>query len=135
MNERPGFTLLEILISLLILGIALTATSQLMSQGVRAGVRQEAESEAARRCRIKLDEILSGVETLRTVVEGRFPDDGAWTWSIEVQPTSAPQLQLVTVTVKKDSVAVLDRTDTGIACTMTRAIRPASIRANSGGRK
>src|SRR5437870_2602155 len=79
-ERRAGTTLLEALLSVLILGLALAAIGQMVSRGVQASVRCELESEAALRCQTKLDEVLSGVEPLRDVHKVPFNDDAQWQW-------------------------------------------------------
>ena len=82
-SDRRGITLLEVLLSAVILAMSLAALGQLVSNGVTAGLRSERQTEAAVRCQSKLDELLAGVEPLRAVSAVPCVDDPRWLWSVE----------------------------------------------------
>ena len=128
-ERRAGTTLLEALLSVVILGLALAAIGQMVSRGVQASVRCELESEAALRCQTKLDEVLSGAEPLRDVHKACFNDDAQWQWALTLQPGTNPDLVAATVTVDRvspgASVLVAAR------YSLTRSLRASSIPASS----
>jgi type II secretion system protein I len=113
--QRKGFTLLEVLLSAAILAASLAALGQLISNGTAAGIRSQRQTEAALRCQSKLDEMLAGVEALRTVPETPFADDSRWLWNAEVQATSE-SLRRVTVSVRNAD-------STSVDFTLTRLLR------------
>ncbi len=128
-ERRAGTTLLEALLSVLILGLALAAIGQMVSRGVQASVRCELESEAALRCQTKLDEVLSGAEPLRDVHKVSFKDDAQWQWGLTLQPGTNPDLVAVTVTV--DRVSPGPSAAVAASYSLTRSLRLSSIPANS----
>ena len=113
--HRNGFTLLEVLLSAVILAASLAALGQLISNGTTAGIRSQRQTEAALRCQSKLDELLAGVEVLRTVSETPFADSSRWLWNAEVQATSE-SLRRVTVSVRNAN-------STSVDFTLTRLLR------------
>lgn len=97
--DRRGITLLEVLLSAVILAMSLAALGQLVSNGVTAGLRSERQTEAAVRCQSKLDELLAGVEPLRAVSAVPCSDDSRWLWSVEIEQLDN-RLRRVTVSVR-----------------------------------
>lgn len=131
LNAPGGFTLLEILVSLAILGLALTATSQLVTRGVQSGLRQDAESTAALLCRSKLDEVLAGSEPLRPVTDARLTNQPDWRWSLEILPLTSDELQLVTITFERTPAPAMPGQSNRYS--LARAVRPASLASRPRG--
>ena len=131
LNAPAGFTLLEVLVSLAILGVALTATSQLVSRGVQTGLRQDAETTAALLCRSKMDEVLAGIEPLHAMTAARLADQPDWVWSLEILALTSDELQLVTITFERTSASTVPGQSNGYS--LTRAVRPASLASRLGG--
>jgi prepilin-type N-terminal cleavage/methylation domain-containing protein len=105
MRDERGFTLIEVLVATLILGLAVVALIQLSSQGLRlvklSGDQQEAALLADRLARAT-EPLAEGVETGR---------EGAMTWERRVALLGAPdelsppngptpELRALTVTVR-----------------------------------
>ncbi len=102
MSHQAGFTLLEVLVALLILGLAVVSLIQLSSQGLRlvklSGDQQQAVLLADRLVRVT-EPLVEGV------VSGQ---EGAFTWERrvavvgapdELTPTSGPTPDLLALTV------------------------------------
>lgn len=121
-HERVGLTLLEVLISLAILGAALTAIGQITSNGVTAGLRCEQETEAAWRCQSQVDLLLAGTEPIREVRSQLLADDRRWQWSATIAP--AMDQSLVTLTVVVERVG-----STQVRYELTRLIRRSRMEA------
>lgn len=99
-SPRNAFTLLEVLLATAILALALTAVSQLATNGTRAANRVQRETQAAIICQSTLDEILAGI---RETGNTRPTDDERW--SITTRTTDGP-----TPTLKRVSVEVTSTT-------------------------
>ncbi|TWU47200.1 hypothetical protein Poly51_49980 [Rubripirellula tenax] len=106
-RNRRGFSLLEILLALAILGGALAMLSQIAETGTSAAREARDLSVARLMCQSKLSETLldaaSGI-TPQTIITAPLPsfDSGSMTtfnYSIEVQPASLDGLLSLRVTV------------------------------------
>lgn len=87
---QAGFTLLEILVALAILGIALTLVLELFAGGLRLLGRSEESLRAAQLAAQKLEEILIRQEAVtgERVEQGVFPDGTRW--QVRVAPVPSP---------------------------------------------
>jgi general secretion pathway protein I len=81
---RAGLTLFEVLLSLAIFVMSMSAVGQLVSNGMRGAVRGRLETQAVLRCESKLAEVISGIEPLQPVNNISFPDDPTWSWSLGI---------------------------------------------------
>ena len=77
----PGFTLIETVIALAILGIALTAIIELFSGGLRLARASEEYTKAMSFARMKLEEIISQQNIEEGTDEGEFDDTFHWQMS------------------------------------------------------
>jgi type II secretory pathway pseudopilin PulG len=108
--------LLEIIISIAILGAVLGAVGPLITAGTNAAVRSELNSEAIIRAETAMSEIVAGVQSRKSAGNESFPDNGDWTWTLEVAPGPYAELEILTVKVEHkrkngdvDSTAHLSR--------------------------
>lgn len=104
LREKPtctGLTLLEVLVSLAILGGALTAIGRLTSNGVTAAMRCELDTEAVIRCRSQLDVLLAESTPIRDVSWQAFADNPRWRWRAILSPAADRQLLLFTIAVER----------------------------------
>lgn len=97
---RRGLTLLEVLLSVAILGLALAVIGNLTGGGVRAALRCEHDAEAATRCQSQLDLLLAGAAPLRDSRWQPCEDDARWEWSVSIEPGVTPSVAKVTVAVR-----------------------------------
>ena len=97
---RRGLTLLEVLLSVAILGLALAVIGNLTGGGVRAALRCEHDAEAATRCQSQLDLLLAGAAPLRDSRWQPCEDDARWEWSVSIEPGVTPTVAKVTVAVR-----------------------------------
>lgn len=118
--QRVGLTLLEVLVSIAILGAAIAAIGPLTSNALRAAVRAEVETEAAVRAQSQLDALLSGVIPAQVTPPTVCDDDPRWSWSVDLAPHADPRLSVMTVTVQRD-----DADRTGARCSLQRLVRTA----------
>ena len=102
-----GFTLLEVVIAMAILGMGLAVIMELFSGGLRLGRAAEEYTKAANYARIKLEEIWSQQNIAEGTEEGEFDDVFRWKVSmkkidilpIEKNPDFKPPVELFQVKV------------------------------------
>jgi len=82
-GEKQGFTLLEVLVAMAILGIGLVVIIELFSGGLRLGRTSEEYTKAVGYARMKLEEISLAKSLKEGVEEGEF--DREYRWQVEVK--------------------------------------------------
>jgi len=102
---RAGFSLFEVIISLAIFAFSVAAIGQLVSSGVRGAVQSRLQTQAMFLFESKLSELVAGITPLQAARATPFPDDTAWTWSVELQSGPQPDLYVVRVTVDHASAS------------------------------
>lgn len=84
-SPRSAFTILEIILSIAILGFVLSAVGQILNVGTQASVRSRHLSEAAIRADTVMAEILAGVHPKQATADVPFEDaPDRWFWSLDV---------------------------------------------------
>jgi len=78
-----GFTLIEVLVAVAILGVGLTVIIELFSGGLRLGRASEEYTKAVNYARIKMEEIAVKPVVAEGVEEGSFDD--TFRWQVEVK--------------------------------------------------
>ncbi len=83
LQSREGFTLLEVIVALAILGIGLTLTMELFSGGLRLGRISGEYTKAMNYASLKMEELA----TQQTVTEGEETGDfeGNFRWKVNVE--------------------------------------------------
>ena len=99
-NRRSGVSLLEILLSLVVLGVCLAAVVPLESRGVHVGMRTRFESEAHLRCQAILQE-LQARKQFQPQSTTAFDDDPRWKWHVDAVPHHSSELIELRVTVER----------------------------------
>jgi len=82
-KARSGFTLIEVVIALAILGIALTVIIQLFSGGLRLGRASVEYAKAVNYARMKMEEIAMKPDIQEGNEEGEF--DPTYRWQVGVK--------------------------------------------------
>ena len=82
-GENQGFTLLEVMVAMAILGIGLIIIIELFSGGLRLGRTSEEYTKAVGYARMKLEEISLAKSLKEGVEEGEF--DREYRWQVEVK--------------------------------------------------
>ena len=101
-GRNNGFTLLEVLIALAIVGIALVTLIGLETQTMQMAEHQQRVTQATLLAQEKMTEIEIGVQTLSGLGgrEGQFDEPfELYSWTIALEPTPLPSVEMVTVTV------------------------------------
>lgn len=104
-HSSQGFTLIEVLISLAILAISLTAIVKATSSNIdntrlveERNISHWVQMHAISMLQLKLIPIGSSVISQQTEFLGQI-----WYWRAKVQPTASPFVKQVTLRVSKDS--------------------------------
>lgn len=102
-RKLRGFTLLEVIIALAIIGIALVSLLSLGNRSIAAQTRVQCLTQATLLAQQKMAEaeVASRRGRLeRTLQQGNFtPPHGEYRWRLEFAETPLPSVLLVTVTV------------------------------------
>ena len=98
-RTRPGITLLEVLISLLILVIGMAALGQLVDMGTTSAVDAQVRARGSRLAQSKMAEVEAGAVDF-DVGETDFADEPGWKWSVSSESAGAGGIPLYLVTVK-----------------------------------
>ncbi len=96
---RTGLSLLEVVISLSLLGAATAALVQLLESARVASVQAVRETEAVVYCESILGEIVSSGVAPVEIAEEMIGEDPAWVYSVEIAETDWPTLTETTVRV------------------------------------
>jgi general secretion pathway protein I len=76
--ECQGFTLIEILVAIVILGISLVTIMQLFSGGLKSCKVSDEYTRAVFHARQKMEEVLIADSIIEGIDEGDFDDDFKW---------------------------------------------------------
>jgi Tfp pilus assembly protein PilV len=101
LGRRDGITLLEVLLSMGIFLLAMTALTRLLDIGTDAALDATFQSDANRLAQSKLAEIEAGVLTPDANVSGTFDAEPAWSWQVVSTAMSVPNVYTVAVTVSR----------------------------------
>lgn len=80
---NKGFTLIEVVVALAILGVGLAIIIELFSGGLRLGRTSEEYTKAANYARMKMEEISSQQDIEEGMKEGEF--DNGFRWQVNVK--------------------------------------------------
>jgi general secretion pathway protein I len=106
--SRRGFSLLELILALAILGGAVAVLGEAASLAMRNAEFAREMGRAQLLCEGKLAEILAGAVPLQTVSRAKLstaaadPDEPAWLYSVEKTSLGEDQLVSIRVTVTRD---------------------------------
>ena len=83
-RQNRGFTLIEVVVALAILGVGLTVIIELFSGGLRVGRASMEYTKAANYARIKMEEMAVNPTVQEGTMEGES-DDKAFRWQVGVK--------------------------------------------------
>jgi general secretion pathway protein I len=101
-GDDNGFTLLEVLIALAIVGIAVVTLFGRVTKTILLAERQQRVTQATLLAQGKMTEIEIGAQSLSGIGgrEGQFAEPfELYNWSVVLEPTPLPAIEMVTVTV------------------------------------
>lgn len=93
-KSPPGFTLLEVLVALTILGLGVVTLLQIFSLGLRLGARSSAGTETVTYGARVMDELLARKKLLDGSESGTIDSFGRWQAQIQTVRDAAPALTL-----------------------------------------
>jgi len=85
-KRNPGFTLIEVVVALAILGIGLVVIIELFGGGLRLGRVSQEYTKASGYARMKMEEINLASALEEGIQKGEF--DGQFRWQVEVKKVS-----------------------------------------------
>ncbi|HJZ58223.1 MAG TPA: hypothetical protein VKE74_24995 [Gemmataceae bacterium] len=102
-RTRPGLTLIEVLLGLVIMLMALVAIGRLVDIGTDRVNEARMTTRGTRLAQSKMAEVEAGAIALADGTQsGTFDEEPAWSWSVEPQQQGPANLYLVTVRVSRD---------------------------------
>lgn len=96
--KKNGFTLMEIIVAMTLMGLSLVAVLELFSLGLSSGRRSQRATVAVSLARNLMEEVLSRDELADGTEEGRFEEE-EMDYAIDVGPGEFQGLHEVLVTV------------------------------------
>jgi type II secretory pathway pseudopilin PulG len=105
--RRPGLTLLEVILSIAILGGALAVIGELIRIGSRSAANARDLTTAQLYCESKLNSLAAGIDEPTSISAAPLDDSGEWIYFIEPQDADEAGMIAVRVTVMQspDQVA------------------------------
>jgi prepilin-type N-terminal cleavage/methylation domain-containing protein len=92
-SSSRGFTLLEIVVAMTIVGLGVVTLLEVFSSGLRLGARSQDRTEVITQGRQVMDQFLAGRTLAEGTVQGIIGENGRW--KLQVQPVrSAEELSL-----------------------------------------
>jgi prepilin-type N-terminal cleavage/methylation domain-containing protein len=92
-RSSRGFTLLEIVVAMTIVGLGVVTLLEVFSSGLRLGARSQDRTEVITQGRQVMDQFLAGRTLAEGTVQGIIGENGRW--KLQVQPVrSAEELSL-----------------------------------------
>ena len=100
-SNRNGLSLLEVILSIAILGVSMTVISQYFYLGYRAADRARRQFDATMICDSVMAELAAGVIDAGSSSSADVPNNPRWQYSIEVVDSDVTGLLLATVSVRQ----------------------------------
>jgi prepilin-type N-terminal cleavage/methylation domain-containing protein len=90
--RRSGFTLLEVVVAMAIVGLGVVTLLEIFSLGLRLGAKSSEETESMAYGRQIMDEVLARVSIDQGANQGNFQERGRW--QLRVQNVREPERTL-----------------------------------------
>jgi general secretion pathway protein I len=100
LNCHQGLTLLEVIVSIAILGAAMALIANVIYVGSRSAGRVRWSSEAQLLGDSKMAELSAGIVPLQSAGLSVLPENPRWSWSVDVGAAQINGLLMATVTVQ-----------------------------------
>lgn len=107
-RQRHGLSLLEVILSMAILGISMTAIGALVSNGYRAALETRLRSDGNLLCETKMSEVVAGIIELESTNGVPIEENQEWEYSIQVEPSDQLGLLFVRVSVMQTDDASIN---------------------------
>ena len=99
-TRNRGLSLLEVILALAILGISMSAISQLFFLGSRSASQATLRNEANILADTKMAELVAGILEPQSTGQTLIPEAPDWVFSIQMDNGEQPGLLIATVTVQ-----------------------------------
>ena len=93
-HSEKGFTLLEVLIAMTILGLGVVTLLQIFSQGLQLGARSTARTETIAAGARVMDELLARRTLMDGAQNGKLANHGPWNAQVQTVRDPSPALEL-----------------------------------------
>jgi prepilin-type N-terminal cleavage/methylation domain-containing protein len=93
-NSREGFTLLEVLVAMTIVGLGVVTLLQIFSLGLRLQARSTVRTEAVLQGARVMDELLARKRLGEGSDRGKLANDGRWSSQVQTARDASPSLSL-----------------------------------------
>ena len=110
-----GFTLLEVLVAMTILGLGVVTLLQIFSQGLQLGARSTARTETLTSGARVMDELLARKKLTEGAQTGRVGADGRWSAQVSSHRDPTPSLNLTSPWELKEVALEMSVNDDGRA--------------------
>jgi len=110
-----GFTLLEVLVAMTILGLGVVTLLQIFSQGLQLGARSTARTETLTSGARVMDELLARKKLTEGAQTGRVGADGRWSAQVQAHRDPTPSLNLTSPWELKEVALEMSVNDDGRA--------------------
>ncbi len=101
--DRRGLSLLEVILSIAILGVSMVLIGNLYHLGYRSALKARTISEANLMAGATMAELTAGVLPIESSGDAEVPNNPGWTFSVDMKPSMQAGLFMATVTVKRQS--------------------------------
>ncbi len=101
-KPRPGLTLIEVMLGLVIMLLALVAIGRLVDMGTDSANEGRLTARANRLAESKLAEVEAGAVPFDSSGGTFEPEEPSWSWSLETQQPGPANLYQVTVRVYRE---------------------------------
>ncbi len=107
-RQRRGLSLLEVILSIAILGSSMVVIGHLYNLGYRSALQAQFRSEANLHADSKMAELVAGVLPIESTGDTDIEEAPGWQYSVQIEDSFQPGLFLATVIVKngEDSVII-----------------------------
>jgi general secretion pathway protein I len=109
-----GFTLLEVLVALTILGLGIVTLLQIFSQGLRLGARSAVRSETVSSAARVMDGLLAQKQLAEGSQSGTVGNGGRWNAQVQAVRDATPALNLASSWELKEVALEMTVNDGGI---------------------
>jgi prepilin-type N-terminal cleavage/methylation domain-containing protein len=93
-NTTGGFTLLEVIVAMTIVGLGIVTLMEIFSQGLRLGARSTVRTEVITDGRQLMDEFLARRKLPEGTERGTLAEKGRWTLLVQATKSSPTELSL-----------------------------------------
>jgi prepilin-type N-terminal cleavage/methylation domain-containing protein len=113
LSGRSGFTLIEVVVAMAIVGLGVVTLLQIFSLGLRLGAKSSVETESMAYGRQVMDEVLARMSIDQGPTQGHFQERGRWQLRVQNAGESERTLSLGSAWELKEITIEVHLTDAG----------------------